>query len=206
MVLPNSQPTQRSDRNNNLSDTQPQPNSYVNVVKGKIKQSLLHSDAEVKHPDENDPLVTFQSRIFRSSRTKGAYLFDISRCYPHFTEKQVMQICKMQHPNSHSCIALKDGNTKYLEVYVDKEDDSNGIAGSGLTFTKTKFRILPCPAANDATKVVNVKLSNLPLLKKEKVLLGLKTSLAPFGKLLDVGIYVDKETRYFMGNGYAILD
>lgn len=43
-------------------------------------------------------------------------------------------------------------------------------------------------------------------MKKDKVLQGLKASLAPFGTLLDVGIFVDQATKYFMGNGYAVLD
>lgn len=59
---------------------------------------------------------------------------------------------------------------------------------------------------HESAKVVNVTLSYLPAGDKEDVLRGLKASSAPYGKIIDLGIFVDKTTRVFRGRGYAVLD
>ncbi|CAO3609880.1 unnamed protein product [Mucor hiemalis] len=41
---------------------------------------------------------------------------------------------------------------------------------------------------------------------KKKVLSGLISSLTPYGKLIDVGIFVDKASQLFHGRGYAVID
>lgn len=190
------------------------PMSYAHAVIGKrIKttqqqqKSLIHDDIiSSQHPDEPTSLTTVKTRIYRNSRTEGAFLFNVSGCYPVYTEDQIKTIVKEQHPNCYSVIPMKDGEKQYLEVYMDREDDSNDIVENGLVFNKIKTRVIPCRALSELSHIVTVKLSNLPIYKRGRVLAGLKNSLAIFGHIMDLGIYVDKQTDFFVGNGYVVLD
>ena len=206
MALPNSQQSVRSNEDNPPLASQPKQ-TYANALKQTTtRQSLIHcGPTPVSTPD---PTVTrvIESRIYRSSRTKGALIFDTTECLTKYTEQDSMVVIKTQHPNCHSCTSLKDGSRSYMEVYIDHDDDTNNIVNSGLNFPKCNLNVLPCTAVDDTAQIITVTLSHLPMMKKEKVLKGLTSSLAPFGKIFDVGIFVDTATRLFMGRGYAVLD
>lgn len=190
------------------------PMSYAHAVIGKRvkttqqqQKSLIHDDIiSSQHTDEPTSLITVKTRIYRNSRTEGAFLFNVSGCYPVYTEDQIRRIVKEQHPNCYSVIPMKDGERQYLEVYMDHEDDSNDIMENGLVFNKIKTRVVPCRALSELSQIVNVKLTNLPIYKRDRVLAGLKNSLAIYGHIMDLGIYVDKQTDFFMENGYVVLD
>ena len=168
--------------------------------------SLLHNDI-TPHPQEDQDITrVLQTRIYRSSRTDGAYLFDITECRKTYTDQQCMIELKKQHPKVHACIALSEGPVRYLETYVTKENDVNDIKLTGLTFKEIQLQVLPFKAINDQSQVIKLKLSHLPMLPVNEVLNGLKTSLTMFGRILDIGITTEHATGFFMGSGYAVLD
>ncbi|KAI8050174.1 uncharacterized protein B0P05DRAFT_446848, partial [Gilbertella persicaria] len=153
--------------------------------------SLIHNDI-TSHPEENDDITRIlQTRIYRSSRSDGAYLFNVTECKKQYTDQQCMVELKKQHPKVHACMALSDGAIRYLEVYVTDANDVNDIARTGINFSEAKLQVLPCKAIADQSQVIRLKLSHLPMFTSEEVLSGLNTSLAIFGTI---------------GSGYVVLD
>jgi hypothetical protein len=117
-----------------------------------------------------------------------------------------MMLLKNQHPNVHACVPLNDGSRRYLEVYISKNQDKQELLKKGLYFKDSNLTVYPCEALTDSAKILNVKLSHLPLLPNEDVFAGLKQSLAIFGNILDIGITVEPNTGFFMGTGFAVLN
>ncbi|CAO3688457.1 unnamed protein product [Rhizopus stolonifer] len=129
-----------------FTNRKPRHNSYAQAVIAATKVSLIHDHIMPPHSDESSRLNTLQTSILRISRTKGAFLFDISPLvYPH------------------------------------------AVLG-------------------ESVKVVNLKLTHLPMLPAEEVKNGLAKSLAVFGDIIDVGILTDTATGFFMGAGYVVLN
>ncbi|KAG0929864.1 hypothetical protein G6F30_011855 [Rhizopus arrhizus] len=206
MVLPNSQTfTQVAELQFSPPKHKAKYKSYAQAVTA-TKMSLMHDHILPPHSDDSSTLNTLQTSIFRTSRTKGAYLFDISACKEKYTDQQSMLLLKEQHPNVHACVPLNDGPRRYLEVYITQPNDHNDIVNNGLVFPKVNLRIYPRAALEDSAKIVNLKLTHLPLLPKEEVLAGLQQSLAVFGDIMDVGISTEASTGFFMGTGYAVLN
>ena len=206
MALPNSQQSVRSNGDNPPLASQPKL-TYANSLKQTTtRQSLMHCETTTASIIDPTDTRIIESRIFRSSRTEGALIFDVTEGLTKYTEQELLVLLKEQHPNCHSCTCLKDGHRQYLEVSIENDDDTNAIVTSGLICPKANIKILPMPAVQDTAQIITVTLSHLPMYKRDKVLKGLTSSLAPFGKILDLGIYVDKATKFFMGRGYAILD
>ncbi|KAG1175709.1 hypothetical protein G6F36_011054 [Rhizopus arrhizus] len=145
----------------------------------------MHQHIVPPHVDDSSKLNTLQTSIFRTSRTKGAFLFDISSCKEKYTDQQCMIILKEQHPSVHACVPLNDGPRRYLEVYIIPQNDNNDILNQGLTFKEANLRIYPRASLDDNAKIVNLKLNHLPLLPKKDVLSGLQRSLAVFGEIMD---------------------
>lgn len=205
MVLPNSQPVTQTA---GLQHQRPPYKSYANAVKGTQRVSLLHEN-EIQPPPSNatNSLNTLQTKIFRPSQNQGALLFDISHCRKQYTDQQALVLLATQHPNALSCVLLNDGPRRYLEMYIRPDSDDNDIMNNGVVFEDCALRVLPCKALSDDSKVVTVKLSHLPLcLTRQEVYEGLKQSLAPYGAILDVGIYTEPASKLFMGTGYVVLD
>ncbi|KAI9480429.1 MAG: hypothetical protein EXX96DRAFT_633895 [Benjaminiella poitrasii] len=121
-------------------------------------------------------------------------------------DEAVIRLITTQHPGILGCLVLNDGPRRYLEVYIHKSKDSNDIFENGLVDRQQKLIILPCRALPDSSKIVNIKLTVLPMLPHQEVLQGLKQSLKPFGNIIDVGINVIPGTSVFMGTGYAVLE
>lgn len=66
--------------------------------------------------------------------------------------------------------------------------------------------MFPCASLDESAKTVNLKLDNFSLLPKKEVLAGLQKSLAMFGDIMDLGIYMESVTEFFLGSGYAVLN
>jgi hypothetical protein len=180
--------------------------SYSQAVKADRQVSLIHEHIKKPHIDEPSQNKTLNSRIYKTSRSKGAYLFDISVCRDHYSDLQSMMLLKEQHPNVYACVPLNDGPRRYLEVYITKKDDSSNIFENGLYFKESNLVVYPCTALPDSAKILKIKLLNLPMLPKDEVLAGLKQSLTLFGNIIDVGIAAEPNTGLFMGTGYAVLN
>ncbi|KAI9477917.1 MAG: hypothetical protein EXX96DRAFT_483217 [Benjaminiella poitrasii] len=185
------------------------PKSYAQAVaspSSPMKMSLLHNDLDSTTSTDKPAVSTLVSRIYRSSGYRDAFLLDISKCTPTYTEAQCMQIVKQQHPRAHACIARNDGPKRYFEVYITPLNDINDILRTGVVFDEIQLTVLPCTAVVEQSHVVTLKLSRIPLFTDDLVHAGLQQSLSVFGRLLDFGVYKDKNTDFFMGNGYAVLD
>ena len=154
-------------------------------------------------PDEVQT-KSFLSRIYKTSRSPGALLFDIHPVRNDYDVHAAMVVLREQHPTAFGCVPMKDGNKHYLEVYSKNVKEHDHLKEVGLRFTKSKLTILPCTARNDTSKVVTLKLSNVPMFPQ--VLEGLERSLKPFREILDIGLHVHLKSRHFMGQAYAVLD
>jgi hypothetical protein len=86
---------------------------------------------------------------------------------------QCMQTLKNQHEQVYACVLLNDGPRRYLEVYIMDEEDNNDIVKNGIVFQEVKFRIIPSRAIDEKAKIINLKLSNLPMLPQQLVTAGL---------------------------------
>ncbi|KAI9366613.1 hypothetical protein BD770DRAFT_312135, partial [Pilaira anomala] len=95
-----------------------------------------------------------RARLYRSSRSPDAYLFDLSACKQHYTDQQCMMELKNQHPNVHACLILNEGPTRYLEVYVQKSKDVNDILKNGTVFADADIIVLPCHAISDQSQII----------------------------------------------------
>ncbi|KAG1050145.1 hypothetical protein G6F43_007564 [Rhizopus delemar] len=131
------------------------------------KMSLMHDHILHPHSDDSSTLNTLQISIFRTSRTKGAYLFDISACKEKYTDQQSMLLLKEQHPNVHACVPLNEGPRRYLEVYITQPNDHNDIVNIDLVFPKVNLRIYPRAALDDSAKIISNLLISLYFQKKK---------------------------------------
>ncbi|KAI8994902.1 hypothetical protein BDB01DRAFT_708817, partial [Pilobolus umbonatus] len=176
--------------------------SYAQVASTK-KVSLLHPSQTEGVFDEVTNLV-IQSRVYRNSRTKGAYLFDFSTIRIPVDEK--ISLLKKQHPECYGLLQKKDRSVEYFEVYIDPEDDSNDILHTGVYFDTINVRVLPCKALRDNSQIVQINLTDLPMYKPHVVLKGLNASLEVFGDIIDIGLHFDKKNEMYLGTEYAVLD
>lgn len=181
-----------------LSNHKPRLKSYAQAVTSS-KVSLLHTDLTSVTNDKDSSVDVLQTRIYRNARNKNALMFDISKCKPNYTDQQCMVMLVNQHPNTHGCNLLNDGPKRYMEVYIDKQKDSNDIINKGIVFDDIKLTVLPCLAVDDSATIIHLKLSHLPMFTKDIVLEGLKNSLRIFGNVLDIGIFTEKASGLFYG-------
>ncbi|KAI8980483.1 hypothetical protein BDB01DRAFT_836706 [Pilobolus umbonatus] len=150
--------------------------------------------------DENGTITTVKTHIYQRARTQGALLFDF------YSADLKIQMLREQHPNCFGLIAKKESHLEYHEVYIDKEDDDNDMRETGVYFSEQKIRVLPRRATSDASQIVYLNLSDIPMLKPSKVLEGIKKSLEVFGDILDIGLNYDPHHNFYIGTGYAVLD
>jgi hypothetical protein len=140
----------------------------------------MHENIKKPYSDHLSQTKTLQTKIFKTSRTKNPLLIDISACRHKYIDLQSMMLLKNQHPNVHVCVPLNDGSRRYLEVYISKNQDKQELLENGLYFKDSNLTVYPCEALTDSANIINVKLSNLPLLPKEDVFAGLKHKFSHF--------------------------
>lgn len=179
----------------------PKKRSFAQVVANK-PVSLMHEHIIAPAIDDEQPLSTFQSRIWRPSRSPGALLLDIS-AVPKLTDQQHLETLVTQHPEVYGVRFFSNNSRKYLEAYCETSAHRQDLQEKGVVYQDIKLRLLPCPALEDGVTVIKVSLSDLPMLPRAQVLAGLTTSLSPFGRVVDVGITTEPTTGVFMGSGYA---
>ncbi|KAI9478573.1 MAG: hypothetical protein EXX96DRAFT_619500 [Benjaminiella poitrasii] len=104
----------------NRAENQTPPNtrkSYVNAVKGTNKVSLLNTANTAETNKDTNSSTLLQSRIYRTSRVAGTWLFDVSKCRSKHTDQQIVQ----QHPTGHSFSFISNGSERYIEYYIDED-------------------------------------------------------------------------------------
>ncbi|KAI8972163.1 hypothetical protein BDB01DRAFT_839540, partial [Pilobolus umbonatus] len=192
MVTPTSTSTQQRQ----------QRRTYAQIVASK-RVSLVYKPSQTQN-DENETITIVKTHIYQRARTQGALLFDFSSV--PLTADLKIQMLREQHPNCFGLIAKKERNLEYLEVYIDNDDDDNDICETGVYFHEQKIRVLSRRAIYDASQIVHLNLSDLPMLRPVKVLEGITKSLEVFGDILDIGLNYDPRHNFYMGTGYAVLD
>ncbi|SAM00142.1 hypothetical protein [Absidia glauca] len=182
------------------------PSCYSPVM-ATACDSLMN--AQKGQPDTvtfDDGVDIRQSKIWRTSRSDGAYLFDLSAL--RGTDQQYLQSIAKQYPHQYGILIKRNcPGACYAEVYVDTADHPN-ILTEGIVLFQSNFkklRILPNTPLRDDQKVVCLSLRDLPFYKPPVLLEGLLESLGSFGTVLDVGVLRDPFSRAYMGTGYAIL-
>ncbi|ORZ22081.1 hypothetical protein BCR42DRAFT_405453, partial [Absidia repens] len=182
--------------------------TFAQVV-AKTRESLMNKPTH--HTSDGGGELQLTTRIWKTARTEGALFFDMTPLADK-TQQYHMTLLKDQYPidTIFAAIPKRDGKQPYLEVYPTSTADVQNIKDTGIVYNdvakNTSIRILPCKSIPDATNIKKLSLSYLPMIEKEKVIAGLKQSLAPYGELLDAGILLEPQTQYFMGTGYALLD
>jgi hypothetical protein len=53
--------------------------------------------------------------------------------------------------------------------------------------------------------VIQLNLSDIPPISQQEILTGLTDALTHFGEILDIGLYRESGSRFFLGAGYAVI-
>lgn len=165
----------------------------------QVRHSLVQTTATSSSPSQNDPLKK-KSNIWRSGNGPNSVFIDMSG--QKEGRSDFLRLIAQQYPSRVGVVLQQAGNLRFAEISFDEEDPEV------ITFLEKGLRldndsiIFPCRALESQMEIISVRLSKLPLLSESKLLSGLKESLSPFGRILDV----EPEHKTFMGNGFAILD
>ncbi|KAI9489519.1 hypothetical protein BDB00DRAFT_876283 [Zychaea mexicana] len=150
--------------------------SWAQVAQKK-RVSLLHNSYSVSQDTSRQQQTVIYSHVWRVGRSPNAVFFD------HHTE----------------------GPRVILEVYFQQPDDYRRALEQGLEFPKQTF-IHGTPGLYPTTQIKKICLTRLPFLSPEALVQGLQTTMAMYGRVMDVGVYRDQTTNLFMGNGFAVID
>lgn len=191
---------------NHISDSGParpnRPQLWSRIV-DTTKSSLLHEDQV--SIDQETGYTIHKSLTYRKGRSSGSVLFDVS-IRPE-TQKQFFGIIAKAFPNRWGvAFHMERNKRKVIEVCFLKEEDRAEALLKGLVFEDNKVRILPTPALEHEANVIRLSLSHLPFVAEDALLEGLRASLVPYGRVLDVGISREKDYQTYIGEGYAVLD
>ncbi|KAG2209885.1 hypothetical protein INT46_005166 [Mucor plumbeus] len=63
----------------------------------------------------------------------------------------------------------------------------------------------PCKVIHGQGKVIQVNLTDIPFIPKDRLLQDLSTVLGKFGNILDLGLHYERFMGWYMGSGYAII-
>ncbi|KAI8087780.1 uncharacterized protein B0P05DRAFT_465462, partial [Gilbertella persicaria] len=137
------------------------------------------------HVEAEDQLSTLQSCIYRSAKSPGALLLDLTKIRSEHTDFQSLQIVLEQHPEIDGCQFLSDGPRRYSELYIRPKDNTINTA---VIFKTKEIRVLPRRSGDGDYTITTISLTHLPFVHSEEIGKGSEQSLAPFGKILDVGI------------------
>lgn len=69
----------------------------------------------------------------------------------------------------------------------------------------SKVQLFPCKAIHGQGKVIQVNLTDIPFIPKDRLLQDLSTVLGKFGNILDLGLHYEQSMGWYMGSGYAII-
>ncbi|KAI8330567.1 hypothetical protein BC941DRAFT_340923, partial [Chlamydoabsidia padenii] len=114
-----------------------------------------------------------------------------------------------QYPSRLSAIPGGQGSKLLVEVAFQQDDPAYTKAlNNGIVVESRKLRLLPnlaLSAKENEANIIRVSLSKIPSLPEPRILSGLKETMAPYGKILDLGICYEPTTQTFNGSGYAIM-
>ncbi|KAF7728209.1 adenyl-nucleotide exchange factor sse1 [Apophysomyces ossiformis] len=147
---------------------------------------------------------TVKTRAWRTGRSPGSVFFDITMFESQ--TKDVLKAIKTQYPNLIGGRTIKHGPQILAEINFDLSDITSRTQSCTAGFVYKETRILAVEALQCEPDIFRIRLTDLPFLKPDKLKQGIQQSLAPYGRVLDVGISRDADFGLYMGNGYAVLD
>ena len=191
--------------------------SYADAAYNRLattSHSLMHGDAEntsigmsTANPSTNPQLRSIKTRIWRHARTANGYFLDIAKI-PNMTDQQHLIILDKQYKanNFNGVKFLGRNNQRYIEIYPN-ETIAQRFMKEGVLYDSgnSKVQLFPCKAIHGQGKVIQVNLTDIPFIPKDRLLQDLSTVLGKFGNILDLGLHYEQSMGWYMGSGYAII-
>ncbi|KAI7847198.1 hypothetical protein BDC45DRAFT_578363 [Circinella umbellata] len=155
--------------------------------------SLVYAHRQNNNQD-SQAAVIYYSWVWKVGRNTGSVIFDISPC-PGIVNEAISKTMET-FPKNRGVLIHREGKCIYLKVNLKTDR---------VPFSST-ITIRATMALVKNAKIQKLRLSNLPLLEQDELERGLHTTLSKYGKILDVGINRNLQTKAYMGNGFAVLD
>ncbi|ORY95211.1 hypothetical protein BCR43DRAFT_515351 [Syncephalastrum racemosum] len=182
---------------------------YSRVVQNH-RDSLMHQASRPVVRDPTEPTKVGQdiyTRIWRPSGSPSSTLpsvyFDVSSRREPLAK--VMSLLVRQYPKNRMVLTQREGPRVVVELFLIQAEITTALE-LGLTFADGT-RIIPARSLHQTAQIVKVRLSQLPCTETDDELLSsLQFSLAPYGRVMDCGIYRDQNSGAYMSNGFAVLD
>ncbi|KAI9471417.1 hypothetical protein BDB00DRAFT_776766, partial [Zychaea mexicana] len=176
--------------------------SWAQVAQKK-RVSLLHNSYSVSQDTSRQQQTVIYSHVWRVGRSPNAVFFDVSSRPGKVTD--ILKLLTEQYAHINGVQHHTEGPRVILEVYFQQPDDYRRALEQGLEFLKQTF-IHGTPGLHPTAQIKKIRLTQLPFLSPEALVQGLQTTMAMYGRVMDVGVYRDQTTNLFMGNGFAVID
>ncbi|CAO3600988.1 unnamed protein product [Absidia cylindrospora] len=189
-----------------------QGKSYAGAVTQRLyteKRSMIHSTEDtttVTSSTTVNKVKILRTVICRHARSSNCFFLDISKG-PSFTDEQYLKLISAQYEGASKFYGTKfvgKKGARYLELYPTPEILEK-FKTEGLLITDAKLRILPVKAIEGKGTVIQLNLTDLPIMATDSLLTKLKQALSKFGTILDIGLHHESTMGWFMGSGYAVL-
>lgn len=148
----------------------------------------------------NVPAIT-TTPLWRRGTAECSAFFDLSTASisPHVFKSTARQIISPE--DSLGMKIHQEGSKVLAEIFFSNEEARTHHCNNGIAVEKST--VFGFPALSSRDPVLRVKLSHLPFLPENHLKEGIFDLLAPYGIVLEGGIFVDH--GWFDGTGYAIL-
>ena len=173
--------------------TSPTKRLWSRVVSNH-RESIIHHTAF--SPQDTSGVTFFKTLVWRNGRSPGSVIFDVSARKE--TQLQLMELIKEQFPLRRGLCFVKEGPKSLCEVNFPESlhEEIDRACSEGLRF-KDNMVIAASPALDSSTKLTRLNLSRLPFKDQPDLLAGLRQSLAPYGRILDLGICREPSTQTY---------
>ncbi|KAI8143099.1 hypothetical protein BJV82DRAFT_490909, partial [Fennellomyces sp. T-0311] len=119
--------------------------------------------------------------------------------------ERLLSIVARQYPQNCGARPANEGPRAIIELYFENEADVNKAINTGLVFNNNEI-IKACLSLSEESKILKIRLSELPFMGLTRLREGMVQSLSMYGRVLDCGIYRNASSGLFLGSGYATLD
>ncbi|KAJ8658998.1 hypothetical protein O0I10_005380 [Lichtheimia ornata] len=185
------------DKASGTQNSQQRHPSYAHATRAHppIKESLISKDTD----------NTIRSRVWKvggSPASCPSMFFD----FTSRPENRAALLCYINecYPDNCGVRLHSDQSRRIVELFLPTSKQCEETSVTGITFDDGECILASKPISAD-TRLVHLQLSDLPFTTLDKLRLGLRKSLAPYGSLSDYGIFRDHASNLFMGRGYATL-
>jgi hypothetical protein len=175
---------------------------FIATTKKSMMETIVTSSISNNSNNESKEIRT---RIWRHGRSPKGYLLDISKI-PALTDYQHLVAINAQYgaKNFNGVKFLGKPAQRYMELYPH-DSILKQFAEQEVAYQDEKIRLIPCKSLEGAGKVVQVNLSDIPLIGTAEVLKTTRETMNHFGEILDIGLNYEADMGWFMGSEYVIL-